>query len=267
MNSFDVPILLLICNRPAETAEVFNKIRQIKPKHLYISQDGKHAETFNTIHVDWSCNFHYRQSNERQGCKNGVISGLDWFFKNVEYGIVLEDDTLPNVSFFYFCREMLLRYKHDKRIFHINGANFQNKEIGNGTYYFSQNMHCWGWASWCDRWQKYTDKYNYSLIPDTHKYILKYLRKIETDNLDTWDYQWLYTILSNDGVCIAPNVNMIENIGFNKEGTHTKNGKHKQAESLFNIIEPITIQYKADRKEYYKSLIDKYKSWIKAHCL
>ena len=258
--TFEVPILLLICDRPLETEKVFNRIKLLKPKHLYISQDGKHSETFNKIHIDWSCNFHYRQSTNKQGCKNGVLSGLDWFFSNVEAGIILEDDTLPDLSFFYFCREMLIRYKHDKRIFHINGTNFQSKWIGNGTYYFSQNMHCWGWASWCDRWQKYSENFDYDLIPNSHKWLIKYLKKI--DKLDTWDYQWYYSILSNGGICIYPNINMVENIGFNNNATHTKYGNHKQADRLFEVKEPIKIEYKADRLEYRKSQIEKYRNLV-----
>lgn len=258
--NFETPILLLICNRPEETEITFSKIREMKPKNLFVSQDGKDEETFNKIKVDWSCNYHYRWSNKRQGCKNGVLNGINWFFNNVESGIILEDDTVPDLSFFPFCRKLLQVYKDDKKVWQIAGSNFQDYK-GNGTYYFTQNIHCWGWGTWADRWKQFTEKFDYSLIPKNQKWLIKYLENI--DKYDTWDYQWAYTILSNNGVSIAPKVNLIENIGFDGSGTHMKYGSHFKSEPMQEILFPVQVNYKADKRELRQQRIKKYFETIK----
>lgn len=256
---FNTPILLLICNRPVETSKVFERIRQLKPKHLFVSQDGTDKATADVIKIDWHCELHFRQG-KRLGCKNGVISGIDWFFANVPEGIILEDDIVPDSTFFTFCEKLLKRYKDDKRIWHINGSNFQDEWIGNGSYYYSEYMHCWGWATYADRWKQFTEKFDYSLLPKQFKWLQKYLKQVENGSLDTWDYSWFYTILANKGTVIAPNVNMCENIGFNQNATHTKRGSHPKAQSLTDVLSPIYIERQADKAEYRKSQIEKWKA-------
>jgi len=258
--TFDTPILFLICNRPKQTRITFERIRRLKPTRLFISQDGTHKETRDIIKVDWECNYLVQQSPKKSGCKNGELFGLNWFFDNVESGIILEDDTVPDMSFFRYCDLLLDRYKHDKRVWQIAGSNHQNKTVGNGSYFFSQNIHCWGWATWADRWKQYTENIDYDLIPKNQKWLIKYLKNI--DKYDTWDYQWVYTILSNNGVSVYPNVNMIENIGFDGSGQHMKYGSHKPAYNIGRIIEPMEIQYKADKQEIRNNKFKKYRDLI-----
>ena len=64
--------------------------------------------------------------------------------------IVLEDDDVPSVSFFTFCKEMLDKYEQDPRITMI--AGFNNEEITPGVpydYFFASTFSIWGWASCC----------------------------------------------------------------------------------------------------------------------
>lgn len=259
---FNTPVLLLTCNRPVETAQVFEKIRELKPKHLFVSQDGTDKATADVVKVDWDCHLHRRQSHKTLGCGLGVKTGIDWFFANVPEGIILEDDIIPDSTFFTFSEKLLKRYREDKRIWHINGSNFQDEWIGNGSYYYSENMHCWGWATWSDRWKHYTTKHDYSLLPKGFKWLQKYLKRVENGSLDTWDYSWFYTILVNNGIVIAPNVNMCQNIGFNSNATHTKEGSHKGVGKLTNTLSPIYIESEADKSEYRKSQIEKWKATL-----
>lgn len=256
-----IPVLLLTCNRPYQTSKVFEAIRRIKPERLYISQDSQIQEVKDVIDIDWYCYSKYRQSEKPSGCKEGELKGINWFFEHEEMGIILEDDTVPDLSFFHFAEEMLNKYRNDKRVWQISGTNHLDEWIGNGSYFFSQNIHCWGWATWKDRWNQYTEDFDFNLIPKNQRWLKKYLKNI--DRYDTWDYQWLYTILSNNGVSIYPNVNMIENIGFDGSGFHMKYGSHKPSRPLNNIIDPMYIEYEADKKELKRERIKKYKDiWM-----
>ncbi|MDZ8055551.1 MAG: glycosyltransferase family 2 protein [Aulosira sp. ZfuVER01] len=244
--TLSTPIGFLIFNRPDLTEQVFAAIAQVKPKKLFVIADGprfpeeleKCEKTRAVIQkVDWDCEVLTNFSDKNLGCGRREASGFDWVFSQVEEAIFLEDDTLPSPSFFSFCEAMLERYRHDERIMHINGDNSVNQDRTDDSYYFSKYMHGWGWASWRRAWQNYD--YYMKTWPDFKQtgfieYIFEdpYEQKFWTDILeqmyedpqviDTWDYQWMYACWSQGGLAIAPNKNLISNLGFNRlDAAHT----------------------------------------------
>ena len=248
MNSmpFSTPVLFLIFNRPDTTARVFQRIREIKPRHLFISADGPRAHKIHekelcdaarkvVANVDWECDVKTNFREENAGCKISVSSGITWFFKNVEEGIILEDDCLPEISFFYFCETLLAYYRDDERIMHIGGANFQDGNTrGNGSYYFSNINHIWGWATWKRAWGKYdvgVSSYPELLRqdmlphlftnPKMEKFWEKRFELAYNGKIDTWDIQWQYAMSVNHGLAVIPNQNLVANIGFDAAATHT----------------------------------------------
>ena len=155
---FSIPILFLVFNRPETTALVFQEIRKVRPQQLFVAADGprpdrtgeaeKCAEVKKIVAaVDWPCEVKTLFRDNNLGCRVAVSSAINWFFENVEEGIILEDDCLPHPDFFRFCNELLDYYRNDERIMHIGGNNFQfvNK-YGKSSYYFSHYAHIWGWA-------------------------------------------------------------------------------------------------------------------------
>jgi hypothetical protein len=265
------PILFIIFNRPSTTKKVFEEIRKIKPKKLYIVADGPREwkagddelcqETRNIVDgIDWPCEVFKNFSDKNIGCKNRVSSGIDWFFEHEERGIILEDDCLPSKSFFYFCEEMLNRYQDNERIGMISGNNFQFGKIKNdASYYFSKYSHIWGWATWRRAWKKYDVnirewKSNKGVLKKTFPNDLKsqiYWKMIFSDvysgEIDTWDYQWTYTCFANNFISVMPSVNLVSNIGFSdSDSTHTKR-KDKFSEMVryelnFPLKHPRTIE-------------------------
>jgi len=243
---FDTPILFIIFNRPETEKRVFDVIRKIKPKELFVAADGprknKKEEAERCVEarkiidngVDWKCKIHKLYRSKNMGCKNAVSSAIDWFFKNVENGIIFEDDCLPSESFFNYCSILLKRYKNNNRIMHISGDNFQPKGIKEkNSYFFSRYPYAWGWATWRRAWIKYSvDIKNWRKLRSNEMFKgMSLVEKLYWSNnfdivakgmLDTWDYQWVYTVFNNEGYSIIPNVNLIENIGFGSEATHTK---------------------------------------------
>jgi FkbM family methyltransferase len=248
-NGFETPILLLIFNRPDRTKLVFDAIRKIKPLNLYVAADGHrpHKEGEEAIceltrkivldHIDWNCNVKTLLRDQNLGCGKAVSEAITWFFDEVEEGIILEDDCLPNKSFFDFCANMLERYKHNNEIMHISGDNFQNGiKRGNADYYFSNYAHIWGWATWRRAWAKYSFDYacyNKSALElkllkiavnnDFYDLWLALIDKAFSKHVDTWDFQWQYAVFINEGKCILPQRNLVSNIGFGADATHTKN--------------------------------------------
>jgi len=240
-------VLFLVFNRLDTTKQVFNAIRQAKPPRLYIAADGARvskegeAEKVQAVrdfiqqNIDWDCEVKTLFREENLGCKYAVSGAIDWFFEQEEMGIILEDDCLPSQSFFWFCEELLERYQEDMRVWHISGDNFQEGiKRGDGDYYFSKYNHIWGWASWADRWEHYNvdmDSYNSFDAPKqllnifnnkkTQQYWRDVFLKVSQGKIDTWDYQWTYAVLSNNGLSALPNKNLISNIGFGADATHT----------------------------------------------
>jgi len=239
------PVLFLIFNRLDTTKQVFEAIRKAKPPRLYIAADGARASKageeekvkavreFVINNIDWNCEVKTLFRNENLGCGLAVSEAITWFFENEEMGIILEDDCLPVQSFFWFCEELLERYKDDMRVWQISGDNYQNgKKRGVADYYFSIYSHIWGWASWADRWSKYDFKLNSlkdnqfidSILrkPKAIEYWKNIFNIMKEKPIDTWDYQWLFTIFYFRGLVILPNMNLVANIGFGDDSTHTR---------------------------------------------
>lgn len=284
-DNFHTPILFLIFNRPDTTERVFEIIRKIKPQKLFVSADGprpdkpgekeKCMQTRKIIgRIDWDCEVHRNFSDVNLGCKKGVVKGISWFFENVEEGIIIEDDCILDDSFFLFAQEMLERYKNDERIMHIGAANFQDgKKRGEASYYFSKFCHVWGWATWRRAWNHYDVSIKSfgefreknlikNILPDRkmQSHWLKLFQTVYDNALDTWDFQWVYTVWERRGMSIIPNVNLVSNIGFGEEATHTKDSGHILSEnksgSVTELIHPdiIEINEEADKYTFYHKI-------------
>ena len=240
-------VLFLVFNRPETTAAVFEAIRLAKPPRLYVAIDGPRANREGEAEkvdkvlqiataVDWPCEVKTLIRDSNLGCKKAVSGGIDWFFENEVAGIVLEDDCLPHPDFFGFCETLLARYANDERVCVVTGDNFQNGiKRGEASYYFSRYNHVWGWASWRRAWQKRDMEISFwpqwkktvswkCFFADavTRRYWEKVFDRIYRGEVDTWDYPWVASCWFSGGLVATPNVNLVSNIGFGADSTHTK---------------------------------------------
>jgi glycosyltransferase involved in cell wall biosynthesis len=243
---FKTPVVLFIFNRPECTQLLFNAIAELQPERLFIVADGPRennitdealcAETrniFNTI--NWPCNVFKFYADKNIGCRNSIPNGLNQVFENVEECIILEDDCLPQPTFFKFCEELLQRYRDDPRVMTIGGHRSDGpNEFNSESYFFSKYPTIWGWATWKNRWEKYdVNMAEWNTLRNS-----SWLNEILTTNdeinywqrvfdkmqngLDTWDYALVFSCWLNQCLSIRPKVNMISNIGFGNDATHTK---------------------------------------------
>jgi hypothetical protein len=256
------PIALIIFNRPATTEKVFAAIRQARPPKLLVIADGprsdrigeaeKCAETRAIIdRVDWDCEVLTDYSEVNLGCKLRPATGIDWVFQHVEEAIILEDDCLPDPTFFTFCEELLEKYRDDTRIMAIAGSNFQfGRRRTTDSYYFSRYPHCWGWATWRRAWQYFDiDMQIWPKVRDGNwlqdilkdeaevKFWQKNFQGVYDCTTNTvWDYQWTFACWIQNGLAILPNVNLISNIGFGIDATHSF-GNSKLANMSVKAVE------------------------------
>lgn len=300
------PLLFIIFNRPDTTQRVFDQIKKAKPARLYVAADGPRItrtgdyilckQTRDIVkNIDWDCEVKTLFREKNLGCKEAVSSAISWFFDNEEEGIILEDDCLPGDSFFRFCDQLLEKYRFDNRVAHISGCNLQHgKKWGDASYYFSNMTHVWGWASWRRVWKSYSkdlskfgekglaekleNVFNDDLI--IHTWVQLFI-DVKAGKIDTWDYQLGLMNLFNNSLSIIPNHNLISNIGFGENSTHTANADSPYAgiplEDINEITHPVYIlpEKQADlttlhhdfdtekRRPKHNLLRRRFKRWLK----
>lgn len=228
------------------TKQVFAKIREAKPPKLYIVADAARSHVagekekveavrrYIEEHIDWKCEVFKNYAQDNMGCGRRISSGLDWVFEKEEQVIILEDDCVPDETFFRYCQEMLEYYKDDERIMMISGNNpYASCYQGDEDYLFSKVPFIWGWASWRRSWKLYD--YDLKSLPENRKspmfkrvlptkaywvYMAEY-ESLYRHEFDTWDYQLMYAGILHDKLNIAPRESHVFNIGFSQEATHT----------------------------------------------
>ena len=255
------PVVLIIYRRPDTTRKVLEQIRKVKPERLFVIADGPGSDldkercqaTRTAVEgIDWPCKVSRNYADENMGCRARVSSGLDWVFENVERAIILEDDCLPSPSFFPFCEELLHRYGDDKRVMHINGNTYGTdfSDLNEYSYGFCNYAQVWGWATWRRAWRHFDVNISkwpqfkksgltQSLEGNTKAKEKRYEKWDRTyrGEIDAWGYQWHFAVMSQGGLAVVPNRNLISNIGFDKLATHTTNADSHKANLNAEAIE------------------------------
>jgi len=254
-------VLIITYKRLDTTKKIFAEVKKAKPERLYISSNcGKDAEEVKQVttvraylesNIDWNCKVYSLFRTEHVSAKLSISGAIDWFFENEEMGIILEDDCLPNPSFFTFCEELLEYYGSDERVGMISGDNFQSNQLrGDASYYFTRYAHIWGWATWRRAWRTYdlsmknwvefeANNYLSDIVNSKGelRYWVKVFDLVANGKIDTWDYQWLLTLWSHNMLCIVPNVNLISNIGFGIDAVNTTE------ESIYSEMDTKTMMF------------------------
>ncbi|MDR2773644.1 MAG: glycosyl transferase [Tannerella sp.] len=241
--NIETPILFLVFNRPDTTRQIFSQIQKMKPRRLYLAADGPRSSEEKAICeevrkiascINWDCHVQTLFRDGNLGCGKAVSQAITWFFENEPEGIVLEDDCLPADSFFGFCSAMLEKYRNDDRIGHVAGSNFQKGIIrGDGSYYFSNPTHVWGWAGWRRAWEGFDmgmptyplfEKMNRLERMPSHgpfKENWRHYLNVHHAGANAWGYPYSYHNFINSRLSIIPNVNLITNIGCSKDASPT----------------------------------------------
>lgn len=242
----ETPVALFLFNRPDRARRILERIRTARPRRLFLVADGprtpeqepdcERARAVAEL-VDWPCEVTTDFAPENLGLRRRIPSGIDGVFRQVERAILLEDDCLPDPSFFPYCQELLERYAEDDRVMHVAGSQLlRNPPSRRASYHFSRYVHVWGWATWRRAWRRYDGALRdwHALPRDQREERLRawfgeederrYWRYVWDDSYaeDNWSAQWSFACISREGLAITPNHNLISNIGFGGDATNAK---------------------------------------------
>ncbi len=244
----NVPILLLLYKRPETTIQVIKALKKVKPKIIYLSinlppvdTNLKDFENYNKVlnlvkKINWKCKLKIKKRKKHLKSYDSYKSSINWFFKNEKEGIILEDDTVPNKSFFVFCSKLLKKYRNNQRVTQICGSSFLNQnKIQDESYIFSNYSLGWGYATWRRSIKDYDEKMKdwptirkkkLLLKIINNKYFLSYWTKVfdnqYKNKFQAFDERWLFSNWKNNKLSIIPKKHLVKNIGFGKSATHTK---------------------------------------------
>lgn len=292
---FDTPILFLIFNRPQLTAKVFAAIREVKPAKLYVAADGPRpekagewrlcAETRSVLDgIDWDCELKTLFRDENAGCGRAVSEAIGWFFQEQEEGIILEDDCLPDPSFFPFCAEMLTRFRDEVTVGSVSGDNFLPPSLYSPQpYHFSKYAQIWGWATWRRFWKHYDFRLTGEVsewetiiqkvnpIENQARYWMEIFKALRSGLIDTWDYQVMFSAWRLGVAHIYPSKNLIVNLGYGEDATHTRfNSPLMDNESSrlegFQVTLPVCVDSKLDDTIFYFRFLESLTNiwWLEA---
>ena len=252
------PVLLLTFNRPQTTVRVLDAVRAARPTRVFVASDGPRrdvpADTQRVLDtrrlvessVDWPCTVERRYSDYNQGCRQGVSAAIAWFFSRVEQGIILEDDCVPHADFFQYCEELLSRYRDNHRVMGISGNNPVGLRLSEPTvsYCFTRQPLIWGWATWRRAWAHYDDNLDawQDIRRDPTAQMRLWADPVERswraeryDRLadfgvpDAWDPRWSLSVAARGGLFVTPRRNLVTNIGFGEDATHTFKQRSRKA--------------------------------------
>lgn len=244
------PVLLIFFNREDEVQQVVDAVRNYAPEKIYLASDGgrtarEHQKVLQIRRkvkesIDWDCQLNCLFSDKNLGCQWGPVEAVNWVFEKEDRCIILEDDCVPEHSFFGYCEQLLGRYADNERVWMISGENYLEDDsmFGKADYTFSLRTETWGWATWKRAWEKCDFRlqawpvYKREKVL-SHMYYMKYYDELaymtkQLDNIyrqkdrSIWDYQWRFHMAINGGLCIIPRRNLITNIGWGEAATHTK---------------------------------------------
>jgi hypothetical protein len=247
-----IPVVIIIFNRPDKTKILYESLKDYKPSKLLIISDGPRNNFENEKEkvtqsrkifekIDWQCEVLFNTSETNLGCRERIISGLNWVFNKEEKAIILEDDCIPTNEFFNYMEILLDRYQNKKKISSICGTNFLSDSYDvQDSYLYSKYCHVWGWGTWRDRWFKIDSELKNLEKIKKNKFLKKYLgstrayfywhwilNRVNKNKIDSWAYIWNFTNFINGDLSIIPSTNLLSNIGIGKDSSHTRSLPYK----------------------------------------
>jgi hypothetical protein len=286
------PVAFLIFNRPEKTKRVFAEIAKARPSRLFIIADGPRPDRPSDAEkvrltraivekVDWGCEVLRNYSDVNLGMNPRTVTGLDWVFGTVQETIFLEDDCLPDPSFFPFCSELLERYRNDERVMMISGDNYmRGRRVTPDSYFFSHYTGTWGWATWRRAWQHLDINMEFwptlrqgALLEEmlgnkTYAAFWRHaLDRVALGYVSSWDLNWLFTCWTQKGLSVMPSTNLISNIGFGPDATNLVDFNSTIAnlpttEILFPLQHPSCMTRNREVDEFLSRRVFRCGRWI-----
>jgi hypothetical protein len=168
---------------------------------------------------------------ENLGLARNIIGGVSEVMGQYGRAIILEDDLETAPSFLSYMNESLERYRDEKKVWHVSGHTAFFPQSSRGRSFLWRFMDCWGWATWADRWSHFRKdpaaalkalppirRYRFDMENTASSYAQ--ISQNADGRIDTWAVFWFYTIFSNRGLCLNPELSLVLNIGLDGSGEH-----------------------------------------------
>jgi len=248
-----IPVLVTFFNRPAILEKLFSAIQGQKNIELFFASDGaRHDIDRKAIDDCWALVEKYFNKTPEShkfsrvsnlGCKKAMIGNIDWFFELNDFGIILEDDCVPNEDFFRIVGSALVEIPENSKNISISGSDYFPDKFNSNQAKFRESIfpQVWGWGTWAKKWKKYqleipdreiiVSSAANLLFGDHFSIQKKYFenvfnmrfQEIDSGKIDTWDYSLMATSWRLGLTSLQLNGNFIVNSGFGSLATHTKN--------------------------------------------
>ena len=250
----DLPVLVVAFKRPHDLRRCLARLADIGVRVLYVAVDGPRndeerlaSNEIKAILAEYSGTFclSSRIAEYNHGCHVWVSSSITWFFQNVEFGLIVEEDILVDSRFYAWCKELAGRLRNDARVMHINAFFPQSIAVQARKAHYSKFTSPWGWATWRRAWLQYDDDMSkffeqsfparvqtlYELLDCGWRIAFHYtlaLQMVRQNKLSSWAHRWALTIWQQNGLVISPGINLSENIGVGVGATHTSHEDMKR---------------------------------------
>lgn len=244
------PVLVVVFNRPEVTAELFAVLRKVRPPRLWVAADGPRASVATDAErcrrtravvdaVDWPCEVRRLDHDHNLGLQAAMVAAVTWFVGEAGEGIVLEDDCVPHPDFFGLCAEVLDRYRHDDRVMAVTAVNLDDSvDCGDASYLFASLGQVRGWATWRRAWDGFDPVLG--RWPEVRDRLVggDPLSRVMAAKFDdahagthrTWSRAWHHHVMASGGLAVVPATNLMHNIGFGPDATHTTSVDHPLAD-------------------------------------
>ena len=273
MERFSMPVVLFFFKREDLILQVLERVAQVKPCKLYLFSDGgrneKEWEIVNHCRdkveesINWDCEIIRNYADKNRGVYESIGKGALWVFERESQAIFLEDDNLPEISFFQYCKEMLDMYKNDSRILWVCGTNYLEKfsPSDGSSYMFTKHLLPCGWASWSNKFTEFYDgelkgletpeiieqlKYSYEDKRLFRQQLYNFqgtYDKLRSGKSVSWDHQMCFSLRYHNVLGISPKFNQIKNIGVDMRSTHGGTSLNKVMTRRFCGMESIPMEF------------------------
>ena len=234
----DLPVLIICYARASNVIALVDQLQNLGIHNIYIAIDGAKSEDVENLQAELMRfiespknglpnSIHVWKRNENLGIAVSVITAIDWFFSQVEYGAILEDDLMPEDSFFVYLHHFLELFKSNSLITLISGNRAQALNGHSKDLCLTNYPQTWGWGTWKDRWieirssaYSHDTRCNLSFSPVKNFWYFG-TKRVLAGKVDTWDIPLANFMYKNGKLSVLPPENLVSNFGNDLFATHT----------------------------------------------
>ncbi|MCX2716542.1 hypothetical protein OQH61_02205 [Helicobacter sp. MIT 21-1697] len=271
------PIVLFAYNRPIHLQQTIKSLIAnplSKKSHLFIYADGikenatieskqavskvqdyiQSLKSLNTTQKFFN-SITIKHAKHNLGLADSIINGTSEIMHQFGRAIILEDDIVTSPVFLDYMNASLEQYKNKHKVWSISGWSYPIEVSGLGDCYFWRIPHCWGWASWNDRWIHFKRDTSWALKNFDKKDIdyinldgvaryFEHLIANHQGKIKTWAIFNYLISYKHSALTLCPNISYIKQIGFDGSGIHCGKEGNIYNPTHINIKFPITYPHK-----------------------